>query len=228
MYLRSHRISSCRNSYFTIPWMNRLELELMSKNPESSVANSCVRFQSLGALFCFSISESPFSDCLKPRCLSSSAAHSSNSFKRDVQRAFIAVRLAVPQQKDAEGATGLQLASPFAVQSWAARELCDGRKSQGEEGTKAGYSNPQHESYIPLRPPKHKVLCTASLKLYYCCVEIWLEVGVWVLIWMEGIRAVSPVPWEWTQVQGLVKSYFTSSFVELGCSPVKCESWEPG
>lgn len=77
--------------------------------------------------------------------------------------------------------------------------------------------------------PKHKVLCIASLKLYWsCCVQTWLEGGVWLLIWKEGIRAVSPVPREWTQVQGLITSYLTSSIVELGCPAVKGESWEPG
>lgn len=73
-----------------------------------------------------------------------------------------------------------------------------------------------------------KVLCIASLKLYWCCcVETWLDSGVWVLIWKEGIRAVSPASWEWTQVQGLTTSYLIS-FVKLGCPAHRCESWEPG
>lgn len=65
--------------------------------------------------------------------------------------------MAVPQQEDTKRGVSLQLAPLGAVWSWAAGELplCGVRKSQGEEeGAKAAHGDPQHNSYMLLRPPQ--------------------------------------------------------------------------
>lgn len=126
---------------------------------------------------------------------------------------------------------GLQLASPLAVQSWAARELplCDGRKSQCEQGTKAVYSDPRHDSYIPLRPPKAQsnMHCIFKTVLVLLCENLTRRWGLGPHL--EGANQSGIFgPLGINPSAGSSQKLFNFFFVKLGCPAAKCESWEPG